>query len=154
MLNWHLICLIYEVSMSIISLLLNALVVSLCIHKLSNSMKLYRRFFIFGATIDSMYAIVTVLTQMMLVDHGTKMIFVLDSPFLPATSLCSRISTSLLVFCAHLMIWSVCVQFVNRINIFCWQNHYSTRQVVGFAALYLLWPITHGFIVFLRVGHS
>ncbi|KAI6211284.1 hypothetical protein M3Y96_00417200 [Aphelenchoides besseyi] len=144
MLNWHLICLIYEISMSSISLMLNALVVSLCIHKLSDSMRLYRKFFIFGATIDSIYAVITILTHMMLVDHGTKMIFVLDSPFLPATSLCARISAALLVFCAHLMIWS----FVNRINIFCWQNYYSMGQIIGFAAIYLLWVIAHGFIAF------
>ncbi|KAI6197866.1 hypothetical protein M3Y94_01276100 [Aphelenchoides besseyi] len=148
MVNWRLLCFVYEVAMSSISVILNALVIYLCIHKLSDSIRLYRRFFIFGAIIDSIFALVTAITQMMLVDHDTKMIFVLESPFLPATSLCARISTAVLVFCSHMMIWSVCVQFVNRMNIFCWQNYYSIRQIVGFSALYLMWLIAHGFLIF------
>ncbi|KAI6222729.1 hypothetical protein M3Y95_00924500 [Aphelenchoides besseyi] len=148
MANWQLICMIYEVSMSSISLVLNALVIYLCTHKLSDSIRSYRNFFIFGAAIDSTYALTTAITQMMLIDEGTKMIFVLESPFLPATSLCARISTAVLVFCSHLMLWSVCVQFVNRLNVFCYRSFYSTRRILCFSTLYLLWSVAHSFFLF------
>ncbi|KAI6181791.1 4-1-CTD domain-containing protein [Aphelenchoides besseyi] len=101
MFNWLAFCFYYELSITSSSLMLNALVILLCVYKLSDTMRTYRVMLLFSAIIDSIFALSSGIAQTILVDQGKRMIFVLQSPFLPPNYQSARVAVTVLTLSVH-----------------------------------------------------
>ncbi|KAI6180299.1 hypothetical protein M3Y98_00704900 [Aphelenchoides besseyi] len=119
------------------------MVIYLCLYKISKPMKSYRPMLIFGCIIDTVYTTISSITHILVVDKSTRMIFVMESPFIPITYQWTAFAVVVWVLCIHAMIHNVSTQFVNRLNMFCWQNRLSQKQIMLFFFVCFLWSTAH-----------
>ncbi|KAI6219452.1 hypothetical protein M3Y95_01112600 [Aphelenchoides besseyi] len=143
MINWRYCSQVFEYAVASMSISLNGILLYLCLYKMTKSMKEYKFFLICGCVIDLLFTVLSAISQIVVVDHGTKMIFVLESPFLPATHTSVIIATSIWCSFLYAMIINVVTQFVNRLNIICLRNRFSMLQILMFEFVFLCWTTAH-----------
>ncbi|KAI6172671.1 hypothetical protein M3Y98_00999300 [Aphelenchoides besseyi] len=143
MINWRYCSQVFEYGVASISISLNGILLYLCLYKISKSMKEYKCLLVCGCVIDLLFTISSAVCQIVIVDHETKMIFVLESPFLPATHRFVVIATSVYCLVLYAMIINVVTQFVNRLNIICLRNRFSIIHVFMFEFVFFCWTTAH-----------